>query len=282
MRRASSRAPSATWRTPRGPCGWRRRSVGEPGLKIRRVPSEASSGMCEWPNATSSAAGNLARIRGSRPAAGPLSWIIATGRPSGFSAAVSAAPQAATSGPSLLPTTAVTGAYCASSSSTAAVHTSPACRIRSAPRNWAATAGGQDFQRRGACVSDSTTIRIVAALPVTGSDHPTPLWPAKSAVRPGDLQAEGGELVERAVVAALDVVHAVQHRRPVGHRGGEHRGEAGPHVRQLDLGALQLGYAPDDRRVHGVPVVEAAGGPAEAGREHPDLPAPPFHAGAAT
>src|SRR5262249_6379844 len=36
---------------------------------------------------------------------------------------------------------------------------SPACRIRSAPRRTAATAGGQDFQRRGACVSDRTTTR---------------------------------------------------------------------------------------------------------------------------
>src|SRR5258708_23405517 len=93
---------------------------------------------------------------------------MATRRPSGASEAVSAAPQAATSGPSLLPVTAVTGAYCASSSSTAAVHTSPACRIRSAPRSWAATAGGLDFQRRGACVSDRTTIRIVPVASLRG------------------------------------------------------------------------------------------------------------------
>jgi hypothetical protein len=41
------------------------------------------------------------------------------------------------------------------------------------------------------------------------------------------------------MVAALDVLHAVQHRRPVGDGRGEHRREAGPHVRQLDLGAAQ-------------------------------------------
>ena len=69
----------------------------------------------------------------------------------------SGAPQAATSRPSLFPLTARTGAYPASSSSTRAVHTSPACRIRPASRRQAATAGGQVFQRRGACVSASTT-----------------------------------------------------------------------------------------------------------------------------
>jgi dTDP-4-dehydrorhamnose reductase len=90
---------------------------------------------------------------------------------------------------------------------------------------------------------------------------------------PGDPQPEGGELVEWPVVAALDVVHSVQHRRAVGDGRGEHRGEASAHVRQFDLGAVQLGYAPDDRRVHGVPVVEAAGGTAEAGSEHLDLAA---------
>ena len=57
--RASTRAPSAMWRTPRVPWGWRRRSVGEPGLKIRRAPSASSSGMCEWPKMTSRALGNL-------------------------------------------------------------------------------------------------------------------------------------------------------------------------------------------------------------------------------
>jgi hypothetical protein len=95
-------AASATLSTPSVPCDWRRRSVGEPGLKIRRASSAASSGMCEWPNMTSSASGNQARILGSRPAAGPLSWIVATRGPSDASEAVSAAPQAATSGRLLL------------------------------------------------------------------------------------------------------------------------------------------------------------------------------------
>src|SRR5215469_7054142 len=158
--RASSNAPLSTRSTPSVPCGWRRRSVGEPGLKIRKPPSPAeSSGMCECPNTTRSASGNFRRMRTSRPAAGPLSWIIATRRPATEKTAVCAAPQAATSGPSLLPATAITGAYWASSSRTDAVHTSPACRIRSAPRRTVATAGGQDFQRRGACVSDRTITR---------------------------------------------------------------------------------------------------------------------------
>ncbi len=41
----------------------------------------------------------------------------------------------------------------------------------------------------------------------------------------------------------------------------------------VDLGAAQLGDAPDHRRVHRVAVVEAAGGTAEAGGEHLDLAA---------
>src|SRR5690606_13491829 len=44
---------------------------------------------------------------------------------------------------------------------------------------------------------------------------------------PLDLQPQRGELLERPVVAALDVVHPAQGRGAVGHRGGEHRGEAG-------------------------------------------------------
>ena len=44
------------------------------------------------------------------PVASPLSWIIATGRPSRSSSSAGGAPQAATSGPSLLPSTARTGA----------------------------------------------------------------------------------------------------------------------------------------------------------------------------
>ena len=110
---APATRPSAMSSTPSVPCGWRRRSVGEPGLKIRNPPSAeaTSSGMCEWPNTTRPASGNRPRSRASRPAAGPLSCTIATRRPSTVTTAVSGAPQAATSGPSLLPMTAVTGAY---------------------------------------------------------------------------------------------------------------------------------------------------------------------------
>src|SRR5262249_8376861 len=62
-----------------------------------------------------------------------------------------------TSGPSLLPSTAVTGAYSASSARTAAGQTSPACRMRSAVRRGSATRGGQTRHRRGAGVAASTT-----------------------------------------------------------------------------------------------------------------------------
>src|SRR6516164_3698910 len=208
---ASTRAPSATWSTPSVPCGWRRRSVGEPGLKIRKPPSPPeSSGMCECPNTTRPAPGNFRRMRASRPAAGPLSWIIATRRPATEKAVVWAAPQAMTSGPSLLPATAVTGAYWASSSSTDAVHTSPACRIRSAPRRTAATAGGQDFHRRGACVSDRTTTRT----PRTR--------------QPADQAARSSRHASRTLLALLD--------------RGKHRGQRGAGIgRRSSLSGRLLG-----------------------------------------
>ena len=53
--------------------------------------------------------------------------------PSSSSSSVSGAPQAATSGPSLLPRTAWTGANCCQLLERLGRHTSPACRIRSAP-----------------------------------------------------------------------------------------------------------------------------------------------------
>jgi hypothetical protein len=91
-------------------CGWRRRSVGDPGLKMRMPSADWSSGMWEWPNTTSWAAGKRLRSRAGRPLAGPLSWIIAIASPARTIARVSGAPRAATSGPSLLPRTARTGA----------------------------------------------------------------------------------------------------------------------------------------------------------------------------
>ena len=58
---------------PSVPRGWRRRSVGDPGLKIRKPSAASSSGICECPNTTSSAAGNQRRSRCLRPAVLPLS-----------------------------------------------------------------------------------------------------------------------------------------------------------------------------------------------------------------
>src|SRR5690348_37898 len=133
---AVTRRPSRIWSRPIVPCGWRRRSVGDPGLKIRSPGAPGapgagwSSGMWECPNTTRSAPGNLRRSRVSRPAAAPLSCTMLTFRPSRSSSAVLGAPHSATSGPSLLPSTAVTGAYSASSARTAAVQTSPACKMR--------------------------------------------------------------------------------------------------------------------------------------------------------
>ena len=48
-----------------------------------------------------------------------------------------------------------------SSSSTAGTHTSPACSTRSAPSSRGTSVGGKDFQRRGACVSATTSSRVI-------------------------------------------------------------------------------------------------------------------------
>ena len=119
--------------------------------------------------------GNRRRSRAIRPALEPLSWIIATASPLTTSSSVSGAPQAATSGRSLLPSTTRTGAYVESSSSTSAVQTSPACRIRSAPSRWAATAGGQRFQKRGLWVSERTATRIDLTLSTGSAEQASPL-----------------------------------------------------------------------------------------------------------
>ncbi len=92
--RAATSAPSAMSSTPSVPCGWRRRSVGEPGLKIRRPPSLSSSGMCECPKITRSADGNAARIRRSRPAPGRCHGSSRPRSPARSSCSVGGAPQA--------------------------------------------------------------------------------------------------------------------------------------------------------------------------------------------
>ena len=91
-----------------------------------------------------------------------------------------AAPHALTSGPSLLPTTACTGAYADSSSSTLATQTSPACKITSAVRRCSATAGGQRFQNRGACVSERTTMRIDSSFQAHPGRMPWAWWASSS------------------------------------------------------------------------------------------------------
>ena len=112
----------------------------------------------------------------SRPSFAPASWIMPTRRPARSSSAVSLAPHALTSGPSLLPTTACTGAYADSSSSTLATQTSPACKITSAVRRCSATAGGQRFQNRGACVSERTTMRIDSSFQAHPGRLPWAWW----------------------------------------------------------------------------------------------------------
>ena len=81
---------------------------------------------------------------------------------------VSGAPHAATSGPVVVAEHHPDRGVLDSSSSTSAVHTSPACRSGPPRSRWAATLGGQPFQNRGLWVSERTAIRIEATLPGRG------------------------------------------------------------------------------------------------------------------
>src|SRR5215813_2229743 len=208
--------------------------------------------MWEWPKTSRSAAGNQRRSRAPRPAAGPESCTIARRRPARSVSRVSGAPQAATSGPSLLPSTARTGAYAASSSSTPAVHTSPACRIRSAPRRWRATRGGHERQRRGACVSASTTTLTPLILPAPGPGDRVPglLLRELAEVEPGALivGAVGSEAVRRAPGLGCGAArrgHPADRRRQVG--DPPHRDGGGPGV--------PAGQAHGGRGAHHLPAV---------------------------
>src|SRR3954467_10054572 len=80
-----------------------------------------------------------------------------------------------------------------------------------------------------------------------------------------ETQAQGDELLGRAVVAAFDVVDAAERRRAVRGRGGQYGREARAYVRHRHVGARQLRDAADHGRVDRVAVVEPAGWAAEAG-----------------
>src|SRR5215468_10731152 len=208
--------------------------------------------MWEWPKTTRSAAGNRRRSRAARPEAGPESCTIARRTPARSASRVSGAPQAATSGASLLPSTTRTGAYAASSSSTPAVHTSPACRTRSALRRWRATRGGHERQRRGACVSASTTTLTPLILPAPGRGDRVPglLLRELTEVEPGALiiGAVGREAVRRAPGLGC---RAARRGHPAGRRpqvgDSPHRHGGGPGV--------PAGQAHRGRGAHHLPAV---------------------------
>src|SRR5215475_836596 len=199
--------------------------------------------MWEWPNTTRSASGNLCRSRAARPEAGPESCTMARRTPPRSVSRVSGAPQAATSGPSLLPSTARTGAYAASSSSTPAVHTSPACRIRSAPRRWAATRGGQERQRRGAWVSASTTTFTVSSCRELAEVEP-------GALVVGAVGREAVRLLPRLGRRAARGPHPAHRRAQVGDPPHRHRGGLGVPAGQAGhrRGALHLPAVGDPPR----------------------------------
>src|SRR3954454_18582642 len=102
--------------------GWRRRSVGLPGLKIWN-PSGACScrGMCEWPKTTACASGKRSLRRSSRRVLGPASWSMAMRAPSGVLTSSASGRVALRSGESTFPCTAFTGGPMPASSSTTPV-----------------------------------------------------------------------------------------------------------------------------------------------------------------
>ena len=133
-------------------CGARRRSVGEPGLKIGKPSRASCSGRWLWPKTTASASLKRRRMRASRPGRGPASWTIAdpraaAARPRAPPAASAAAPSSST-----LPWMPCTGgpSRC-SSSSTSARMKSPAWRIASASRSSRDAARPAARGRRAAC-----------------------------------------------------------------------------------------------------------------------------------
>ena len=68
----SCSAPPAAVAVTKVPCGWRRRSVGEPGFSSRRpFAAVVSHGMWLWPKTRTSASGNRAAQRASRPFLSP-------------------------------------------------------------------------------------------------------------------------------------------------------------------------------------------------------------------
>ena len=147
IRPSSTVARPIVWR------GWRRLSVGEPGLKIAKPSARSSSGMCEWPKTTASASGKRRRIRARRPAAGPASWSIAIRTPPRATGALRQhVPEHRIV---RLPNTAWTGGPSASSPrSTGASTKSPACRIASASRNRSSHAAGSAGGRAAVRVGD--------------------------------------------------------------------------------------------------------------------------------
>ena len=131
--------------------GARRRSVGLPGLKIRKPSRSSYSGMWEWPKTTASASGNRARRRSRRPFAGPASWITpklrsrARGDLLGQLAAKLRTVDVAVNGGD--------GSSSRRSASTDGRLKSPAWTIRSAASRASRHGSGRQRSPRGRCVS---------------------------------------------------------------------------------------------------------------------------------
>jgi hypothetical protein len=135
--------------------GWRRRSVGEPGLSSRSpLGAVVSQGMWLCPNTSTSTSGYAAAQRRSRPAAPPVSCTTASRTPSSSARATSGS-RARSGGPSLLPHTPTSRAARSSSASRSSTDTqSPACTTTSAASTASHTGAGRSRARAGTCVSE--------------------------------------------------------------------------------------------------------------------------------
>src|SRR4051812_29729976 len=157
--------------------GARRRSVGEPGLKIWK-PSWPHSwrGRWEWPKTTASAPLNRARIRSSRPVRCPASWIIAIRAPPA-STTRAAGSIARSASSSTLPWTPWTGGPNRwSASRTSTRMKSPAWRMASAARSSATQAAGSERLPRGMWVSEMIARRTGSNAKLPEAQAPVAQW----------------------------------------------------------------------------------------------------------
>src|SRR4029077_7474487 len=78
-------------------------------------------------------------------------------------------------------------------------------------------------------------------------DDPGEIVVARLAVDPGDVGTQGLELAHDVLVAAIQVIDVVEHRRPPGTEGGNYKRRAGADVGHGDRPAMQRAGPRDNR-----------------------------------